>query len=142
MVRPFANIVHGRNSLIATKTALKLADYVVTEAGFGADFGTEKFFNIKCCKGNLRPDTVVLVTTVRSIKMHGGMSKENLTSENIETVIKGSSNLVAHINNLKKFGVHVVAAINHFVTDTEGEIQAVKDIVSTEGVKQTLNRSW
>ncbi len=138
---PFANIAHGCNSLMATQTALKLADYVVTEAGFGADLGAEKFFNIKCRKGNLRPDAVVLVTTVRSMKMHGGISKDNLAEENVDAVVKGSSNLVAHIHNLKKFGVPVVVAINHFIKDTDAEIKTVIDIASSEGVQAVVSIS-
>ncbi len=123
---PFANIAHGCNSVIATKTALKLADYVVTEAGFGADLGAEKFFNIKCRSANLQPDVAVIVATVRALKMHGGVAKEDLTRENIDAVKKGCSNLARHIRNVKSFGVPVVVAINRFVADTDGEVDAVR----------------
>jgi formate--tetrahydrofolate ligase len=127
---PFANIAHGCNSVIATKTALKLADYVVTEAGFGADLGAEKFMNIKCRKAGLKPDAVVIVATVRAMKMNGGVAKDDLATENVEAVKKGCANLGRHIENVKKFGVPVVVAINHFVTDTDAEVQAVKDYVA------------
>ncbi|WP_109465886.1 formate--tetrahydrofolate ligase [Albibacillus kandeliae] len=139
---PFANIAHGCNSVIATTTALKLADYVVTEAGFGADLGAEKFMNIKCRKAHLAPDCVVLVATVRAMKMNGGVTKENLGAENIAAVKKGCANLGRHIANLKQFGVPVVVAINHFVTDTEGEIDAVKAFVAEQGTEAILCRHW
>jgi len=130
---PFANIAHGCNSVIATTTALKIADYVVTEAGFGADLGAEKFMNIKCRKADLKPDCVVLVATVRAMKMNGGVAKADLGAENVEAVNEGCANLGRHIGNLKSFGVPVVVAINHFVTDTDAEVQAVKDYVATQG---------
>jgi formate--tetrahydrofolate ligase len=139
---PFANIAHGCNSVIATTTALKLADYVVTEAGFGADLGAEKFMNIKCRKAGLAPDCVVLVATVRAMKMNGGVAKADLGPENVAAVQKGCANLGRHISNLKAFGVPVVVAINHFVTDTEAEVQAVKDYVKTQGSEAVLCRHW
>ncbi len=139
---PFANIAHGCNSVIATTTALKLADYVVTEAGFGADLGAEKFMNIKCRKAGLAPDCVVLVATVRAMKMNGGVAKADLGSESVEAVKAGCANLGRHIGNLKSFGVPVVVAINHFVTDTEAEVQAVKDFVKTEGAEAIVSQHW
>ena len=139
---PFANIAHGCNSVIATTTALKLADYVVTEAGFGADLGAEKFMNIKCRKAGLAPDCVVLVATVRAMKMNGGVAKADLGAENVAAVEAGCANLGRHIGNLKSFGVPVVVAINHFVTDTEAEIQAVKDYVASQGSEAVLSRHW
>ena len=125
---PFANIAHGCNSVIATKTALKLADYVVTEAGFGADLGAEKFMNIKCRKAGIAPSVVVLVATVRAMKMNGGVAKADLGAENVEAVQNGCDNLGRHIENLKGFGVPVVVAINHFVNDTDAEVAAVKGL--------------
>jgi formate--tetrahydrofolate ligase len=139
---PFANIAHGCNSVIATTTALKLGDYVVTEAGFGADLGAEKFMNIKCRKAGLAPDAVVLVATVRAMKMNGGVAKADLGAENVAAVQKGCANLGRHIGNLKGFGVPVVVAINHFVSDTEAEIQAVKDFVKTQGSEAILCKHW
>ncbi|WP_319824578.1 formate--tetrahydrofolate ligase [Thalassovita sp.] len=139
---PFANIAHGCNSVIATTTALKLADYVVTEAGFGADLGAEKFMNIKCRKAGIAPDAVVLVATIRAMKMNGGVARADLGVENIEAIQKGCPNLGRHIANLKSFGVPVVVAINHFVTDTEAEIQAVKDYVAQQGSEAILCRHW
>lgn len=139
---PFANIAHGCNSVIATKTALKLADYVVTEAGFGADLGAEKFLNIKCRKANLSPSVIVCVATIRAMKMNGGVAKADLGPENIEAVKGGCSNLGRHIENLKSFGVPVVVAINHFVTDTDAEIQVVKDYVATQGSEAILSQHW
>ncbi|PWG18025.1 formate--tetrahydrofolate ligase [Salibaculum griseiflavum] len=139
---PFANIAHGCNSVIATTTALNIADYVVTEAGFGADLGAEKFMNIKCRKAGLSPDAVVLVATVRAMKMNGGVAKADLGEENVEAVKEGCANLGRHIGNLKQFGVPVVVAINHFVTDTDAEIQAVKDYVETQGSEAVLSRHW
>ncbi len=139
---PFANIAHGCNSVMATTTALKLADYVVTEAGFGADLGAEKFFDIKCRKAGLKPDAAVIVATVRAMKMNGGVKKENLGSENIEAVRKGCANLGRHVLNVKKFGVPAIVAINHFATDTEAEIQTVKDYVATLGAEAVLCRHW
>ena len=139
---PFANIAHGCNSVIATQTALKLADYVVTEAGFGADLGAEKFMNIKCRKAGLAPDCVVLVATVRAMKMNGGVAKADLGGENVEAVQKGCANLGRHIGYLKSFGVPVVVAINHFVTDTEAEVQAVKDYVKGQGSEAIVSQHW
>ena len=139
---PFANIAHGCNSVIATTTALKLADYVVTEAGFGADLGAEKFMNIKCRKAGLAPDCVVLVATVRAMKMNGGVAKADLGAENVDAVNEGCANLGRHIGNLKQFGVPVVVAINHFVTDTDAEVQAVKDYVATQGSEAILCQHW
>ena len=139
---PFANIAHGCNSVIATKTALKLADYVVTEAGFGADLGAEKFMNIKCRKAGLAPDCVVLVATVRAMKMNGGVAKADLGPENVAAVNEGCANLGRHIGNLKSFGVPVVVAINHFVTDTDAEVQAVKDYVETQGSEAIVSQHW
>ncbi|SVC00938.1 uncharacterized protein METZ01_LOCUS253792, partial [marine metagenome] len=124
---PFANIAHGCNSIIATKTSLNLSDYVVTEAGFGADLGAEKFLDIKCRKGNLVPSAVVLVATIRALKMHGGVNKKDLQTENIDAVIKGTSNLKRHIENIQKFGLPIVVAINQFVADTDKEIQTLKE---------------
>ena len=139
---PFANIAHGCNSVIATTTALKLADYVVTEAGFGADLGAEKFLNIKCRKAGLAPSCVVVVATVRAMKMNGGVAKADLGAENVEAVQAGCPNLGRHIENLKSFGVPVVVAINHFVTDTDAEVQAVKDYVASQGSEAVLSRHW
>jgi formate--tetrahydrofolate ligase len=139
---PFANIAHGCNSVIATTTALKVADFVVTEAGFGADLGAEKFMNIKCRKAGLAPDCVVLVATVRAMKMNGGVAKADLGAENVDAVNEGCANLGRHIGNLKSFGVPVVVAINHFVTDTDAEVQAVKDYVATQGSEAILSRHW
>ena len=139
---PFANIAHGCNSVIATTTALKLADYVVTEAGFGADLGAEKFLNIKCRKAGLSPSVVVCVATVRAMKMNGGVAKADLGSENVEAVQNGCPNLGRHVENLKSFGVPVVVAINHFVTDTDAEVQAIKDYVESQGAEAILSRHW
>ncbi|MEM5521974.1 formate--tetrahydrofolate ligase [Sulfitobacter sp. AS59] len=139
---PFANIAHGCNSVIATTTALKLADYVVTEAGFGADLGAEKFLNIKCRKAGLAPSCVVVVATVRAMKMNGGVAKADLGAENVAAVQAGCPNLGRHIENLKSFGVPVVVAINHFVTDTDTEVQAVKDYVASQGSEAILSRHW
>ncbi|PRY25122.1 formate-tetrahydrofolate ligase [Aliiruegeria haliotis] len=139
---PFANIAHGCNSVIATKTALKLADYVVTEAGFGADLGAEKFMNIKCRKAGLSPDAVVIVATIRALKMNGGVARKDLGPENVEAVQAGCPNLGRHIANVKSFGVPVVVAINHFVTDTEAEVDAVKAFVETQGAEAILCRHW
>ncbi|MDA7426815.1 formate--tetrahydrofolate ligase [Thalassococcus lentus] len=139
---PFANIAHGCNSVIATSTALKLTDYVVTEAGFGADLGAEKFMNIKCRKAGLAPSVVVCVATVRAMKMNGGVAKADLGAENVAAVEAGCPNLGRHIENLKSFGVPVVVAINHFVTDTDAEVQAVKDYVASQGAEAVLSRHW
>ena len=139
---PFANIAHGCNSVIATTTALKIADYVVTEAGFGADLGAEKFMNIKCRKAGLAPSVVVCVATVRAMKMNGGVAKADLGAENVDAVKAGCPNLGRHIENLKSFGVPVVVAINHFVTDTDAEVAAIKDYVKTHGAEAVLSRHW
>ena len=139
---PFANIAHGCNSVIATRTALKLADYVVTEAGFGADLGAEKFFDIKCRKAGLSPDAVVLVATVRALKMHGGVAKDQLAGENVEAVAKGCENLGRHIRNLKGFGVPVTVAINMFVADTENEIEEIRKFCTEFGVKAFDCNHW
>ena len=139
---PFANIAHGCNSVVATTTALKIADYVVTEAGFGADLGAEKFFDIKCRKAGLKPAAAVIVATVRAMKMNGGVKKEDLGAENVEAVKKGCANLGRHIENVKQFGVPVVVAINHFTTDTETEIQAMKDFVASQGSEAILCKHW
>ncbi len=139
---PFANIAHGCNSVIATTTALKMADYVVTEAGFGADLGAEKFFNIKCRKAGLTPDAVVLVATVRALKMHGGMTKEGLDRENPGAVKKGCSNLARHIENIRKFGVQPVVAINRFNADTEAELDAVRETAASLGTKAIVASHW
>jgi formate--tetrahydrofolate ligase len=139
---PFANIAHGCNSVIATKTALKLADYVVTEAGFGADLGAEKFMNIKCRKAGLAPDAVVIVATVRAMKMNGGVAKADLGAENVEAVRAGCANLGRHVENVKKFGVPVVVGINHFAGDTEAEIAAVQSHVAGLGAEAILCRHW
>lgn len=139
---PFANIAHGCNSVMATTTALKLADYVVTEAGFGADLGAEKFFDIKCRKAGLKPAAAVIVATVRALKMNGGVKKEDLGKGNVEAVKKGCVNLGRHIENVRQFGVPAVVAINHFHSDTEAEIQAVKDYVASMGEEAVLCRHW
>ncbi len=139
---PFANIAHGCNSVVATRTALKLADYVVTEAGFGADLGAEKFMNIKCRKAGLAPSAVVLVATVRAMKMNGGVARADLGDEDVAAVTKGCDNLGRHIENLKKFGVPVVVAINHFVTDTDAEVQAIRDYTAGLGSEAVLCQHW
>ena len=139
---PFANIAHGCNSVIATRTALKLADYVVTEAGFGADLGAEKFFDIKCRKAGLSPDAAVIVATVRALKMNGGVKKDDLGKEDVGAVVKGCANLGRHVANVRKFGVPVVVAINHFVLDTEAEIEALKNYVARLGAEAILCRHW
>jgi formate--tetrahydrofolate ligase len=139
---PFANIAHGCNSVIATRTALKLADYVVTEAGFGADLGAEKFFDIKCRKAGLKPAAVVVVATVRALKMNGGVAKGDLGAENVDAVRKGCANLGRHLENLKQFGVPAIVGINHFAGDSEAEIEAVKEYVAGHGVGAHLCRHW
>ena len=136
---PFANIAHGCNSVVATKTALKLGDYVITEAGFGADLGAEKFFDIKCRYAALKPDCVVIVATVRALKMNGGVAKDNLAEENLEALNAGSSNLIRHIENVAKFGVPSVVAINRFPTDTEAELELLDKICEEYGVKVVLS---
>ena len=139
---PFANIAHGCNSVMATKTALKLADYVVTEAGFGADLGAEKFFDVKCRKAGLKPAAVVLVATVRALKMHGGVARDQLGKENVSAVKKGCANLERHLKNLKKFGVPAVVAINRFITDTDKEVNAVKNTAKKFGALAIRCNHW
>ena len=139
---PFANIAHGCNSVIATKSAMKLSDYVVTEAGFGADLGAEKFFDIKCRKAGLSPKCVVLVATVRALKMNGGLTKDQLGDEDVEAVEKGCANLLRHIENIKQFGVPVIVAINHFVTDTDAEIDVIRSETERMGVKAVRCEHW
>ncbi len=139
---PFANIAHGCNSILATKTALKLSDYVVTEAGFGADLGAEKFLNIKCRKAGIQPKCVVLVATIRALKMHGGLEKDELKKENLEALKKGLPNLERHIKNIKNFGLELVVAINHFVTDSDKEVKIVEEHCSKLGVKASLCKHW
>jgi formate--tetrahydrofolate ligase len=139
---PFANIAHGCNSVIATKTALKLADVVVTEAGFGADLGAEKFLDIKCRQSGLRPDAVVLVCTIRAMKMQGGVSKNDLGPSNTEAVREGCVNVERHIQNLKKFGVTPIVSINHFIHDTEEEIAIVKEFCDAENVPMVIAKHW
>ena len=139
---PFANIAHGCNSVIATKTALKLADYVVTEAGFGADLGAEKFLDIKCRSAGLSPDVVVLVATVRALKMHGGVGKDELSNEHVDAVRAGCTNMNRHIENLKQYGVPVVVAINQFSADTESEIEVVVEMAAAQGVKAIDASHW
>ena len=139
---PFANIAHGCNSVIATTTALKLSDYVVTEAGFGADLGAEKFLNIKCRKAGLSPSAVVLVATVRAMKMNGGVSKNDLNDENVDAVKAGCPNLGRHIENLKSFGVPVIVAVNHFVKDTDAEVDAVIEYCSGMGTEAIVSKHW
>lgn len=139
---PFANIAHGCNSLLATKMALKLGDYVVTEAGFGADLGAEKFFDIKCRYGNLKPDCVILVATIRALKHHGGVKKDKLNEPNVEALSKGVANLEKQIENIKKYGVPVIVSINKFVTDTEKEIEYIKEFCAHKEVKVDLTEVW
>ena len=139
---PFANIAHGCNSILATKTALKISDYVVTEAGFGADLGAEKFLNIKCRKAKIQPSCVVLVVTIRAVKMHGGLEKDDIKKENLEAVKKGLPNLERHIKNIKQFGLELIVAINHFVTDTDKEIEVIKKFCSDLEVKTSLCKHW
>lgn len=139
---PFANIAHGCNTMMATKTALKMADYVVTEAGFGADLGAEKFFDIKCRKGDLKPSAVVLVATVRALKMHGGVGKDELSTENVDAVVKGLKNLERHVENIKKYNVDSVVGINRFPTDTDAEIAAVVDACTKVGIKAVESSHW
>ena len=139
---PFANIAHGCNSVIATKAGLKLGEYVITEAGFGADLGAEKFIDIKCRKSGLKPDCVVIVATIRALKMHGGVTKDDLKQENLKALKKGLVNLERHINNVRKFGLPVTVAINNFVTDTKKEVNAVVDFGKTLGVKTSVCTHW
>ncbi|MEO1105936.1 MAG: formate--tetrahydrofolate ligase, partial [Pseudomonadota bacterium] len=139
---PFANIAHGCNSVIATKAGLTLADYVVTEAGFGADLGAEKFFDIKCRMAGLSPNAAVVVATARALKMHGGVARPDLTKENAAAVTEGSANLRRHVENVKRFGVPVIVAINRFVSDTEAELEAIKESVADLGVKVVVCEHW
>ena len=139
---PFANIAHGCNSVIATKAGLKLADYVVTEAGFGADLGAEKFLDIKCRKSGIKPDCVVIVATIRALKMHGGLSKDELKKEDVNALRKGLVNLERHINNTRKFGLPVTIAVNHFITDTEEEMKTLLEFCKTQGVKASKCTHW
>ncbi len=139
---PFANIAHGCNSMVATKTALKMSDYVITEAGFGADLGAEKFFNIKCRKGGLKPDAAVIVATIRALKMHGGVAKSDLNNENVEAVRKGCENMARHIRNIKSFGVPAVVGINRFTDDTDAEIEVVKQVVAKLGGQAITCDHW
>ena len=139
---PFANIAHGCNSVIATKAGLKLADYVVTEAGFGADLGAEKFLDIKCRKSGLKPDCVVIVATIRALKMHGGVAKDDLKKENVTALKDGLVNLRRHINNIRKFGLPVTVAVNHFITDTDEEMKTLLDFCETQGVKASKCTHW
>jgi len=139
---PFANIAHGCNSVVSTKLALKLSDYVVTEAGFGADLGAEKFFDIKCRKSGLKPDAVVLVATTKALKMHGGITKDNLGAENVDAVTKGCENLKRHIENITKFGVPVIVGINDYVTDTKEEHAAIINFCEEIGVKCRISSHW
>jgi|TARA_B100000287_G_scaffold308395_1_gene291528 formate--tetrahydrofolate ligase len=139
---PFANIAHGCNSVIATKTGLKLADYVVTEAGFGADLGAEKFMDIKCRKSEIKPSCIVIVATIRALKMHGGIEKDDLKKENVDAVKKGLVNLERHIENVKKFGVPIAVAVNHFVNDTNNEIDVLIKFCNDKGIKATLCTHW
>ena len=139
---PFANIAHGCNSIIATKTALKLSEYVITEAGFGADLGAEKFLDIKCRKAGLKPSCVVLVATIRALKMHGGVEKDDLKKENLDALKKGMPNLERHIQNIKKFGLEVIVAINHFITDTDKEVKIIQEQCAKLSVKVSLCTHW
>jgi formate--tetrahydrofolate ligase len=139
---PFANIAHGCNSVVATKTALKLADYVVTEAGFGADLGAEKFFDIKCRSAGLKPAAAVVVATIRALKMHGGVGKDALGKPDVEALKRGCANLGRHIDNVKQFGVPVVVGINHFTSDTAEEVAAVKEFAASHGVEAILCEHW
>ena len=139
---PFANIAHGCNSIVATQTALKLADIVVTEAGFGADLGAEKFFDIKCRKGNLKPDLTVLVLTLRALKMHGGVAKTDLGEENLPAIEEGYKNFKRHYDNLKKFGVPVICAVNHFYTDTDREVEFVRELLAKDGIKNEVIKGF
>ena len=139
---PFANIAHGCNSIVATKTALRLADYVVTEAGFGADLGAEKFFDIKCQIGNLKPDAVVVVATIRALKMHGGVEKDKLGEENLEALRKGFANLRVHLENVAKFGVPTIVAVNRFVTDSISELNLLQELCSEISVSAIVTNCW
>ena len=139
---PFANIAHGCNSVVATRAGLELGDYVITEAGFGADLGAEKFLNIKCRKANLKPDAVVIVATIRALKMNGGIPKDQLSKENVSALEKGSVNLLRHIENIKKFNLPAIVGINHFVSDTDNEVEKLLEIVSTSGSEAIVCKHW
>jgi len=139
---PFANIAHGCNSVSATRSALALSDYVVTEAGFGSDLGAEKFFDIKCRSAGLTPDAVTLVATVRALKMHGGVAKDDLGTENIEALRAGAANMLRHIENIKSFGVPVIVGINRFLTDTDAEIKLLQDVCAEAGSKAVECTHW
>ena len=139
---PFANIAHGCNSVVATRTALKLADYVVTEAGFGADLGAEKFFDIKCRKAGLRPDCAVVVATVRALKMHGGVARSALADENVAALREGAANLARHVENVRRFGVPVIVAVNRFSADTPGELAALRQACADIGVEAVMADHW
>ena len=139
---PFANIAHGCNSVVATRAGLELGDYVITEAGFGADLGAEKFLNIKCRKANLKPDAVVIVATIRALKMNGGIPKDQLSKENVGALEKGSVNLLRHIENIKKFNLPAIVGINHFVSDTDNEVEKLLEIVSTSGSEAIVCKHW
>ena len=139
---PFANIAHGCNSVVATKLAMKMGDIAVTEAGFGADLGAEKFMDIKCRFAGIKPDAVVIVATVRALKMHGGVDKKNLQEENVEALKKGFANLAKHIENMRLFDVPVVVGINKFISDTDAEIKALRDLCADYGVEAALNNCW
>ncbi len=139
---PFANIAHGCNSVIATKAGLKLSDYVVTEAGFGADLGAEKFLDIKCRKSDLKPSCVVIVATIRALKMHGGVAKDDLKNENVAALKKGLVNLERHVENVKKFGLPVAIAVNHFIKDTDDEVKALVNFCNKLGIKASLCTHW
>ena len=139
---PFANIAHGCNSILATKMAMKLGDYTITEAGFGADLGAEKFFDIKCRYGNLKPDCVVIVATIRALKHHGGVTKDKLNEENVDALSKGVVNLEKQIENIEKFKVPVVVAINKFVSDTDAEVEFIKNFCKEKGVEVSLTEVW
>ena len=141
-IRDSANIAHGCNSLVATQTALKLSDYVVTEAGFGADLGAEKFLDIKCRKGDLSPSAITIVATVRALKMHGGMDKKDLKNENIEALKNGLTNLEQHITNMQKYGVPVTVAINQFITDTNDELAVITECCEKLSVKSFNCSHW
>ena len=139
---PFANIAHGCNSVVATRAGLELGDYVITEAGFGADLGAEKFLNIKCRKANLKPDAVVIVATIRALKMNGGIPKDQLSKESLDALEKGSVNLLRHIENIKKFNLPAIVGINHFVSDTDNEVEKLLDIVSKSGSEAIVCKHW
>ena len=140
---PFANIAHGCNSIVATKLALKLGDYVITEAGFGADLGAEKFLDIKCRKAGIKPDAVVLVTTIKAIKYHGGVEKDKVQEQNKEAIKKGINNVYCHIDNLKnKFGLNVIIALNRYAQDSDEEIELVRELIEDKGVRLSLVEGW